>query len=349
VLVATFSLLLALAMKAGLWGIPMVAILGSWFFKYCFMLLDHAAQGRPGAPVLTPEAANPVGEVRPLAYGLLIASFYFGTRALGQTFDPAIASALRLIGLAALPAIVAVHALTGSWGEALHPRTIAGTIQRLGSGYLFILVVATACWWVGRTIVLDEGHLSILLRTALLMLVWLTLFSVIGGVLHARRLELGFEAEHSPERSQRRDDRDRDRERNRFIDQVFAEFRSGNSGNAWSSIQRRATHGSDAIAEYQWIYARVTGWPNSRLANRIAHELLPMLLVARRNEEAFRIVRADPDFKPRTGTDVIRLAQLARDAGDRPLARALLQDFDRRFPGDPVRETAHRLMEELAR
>jgi hypothetical protein len=66
-LVAIFSVLLRLALHAGLLGLPALLILGSWFFKYAFMLLDHAAEGRPGAPVLTPEAANPVGEMRPLA------------------------------------------------------------------------------------------------------------------------------------------------------------------------------------------------------------------------------------------------------------------------------------------
>jgi hypothetical protein len=150
VLVATFSLLLQFALKAGLWGIPMLVILVSWFFKYGFMLLDHAAQGRPDAPVLTPEAANPLGEMRPLAYALLIATFYLAPRALGQSTDPSIASALRLVALAALPAIVAVHTISGSWVDALNPRTVIVTIHRLGSGYLFVLLVAAACWWLGR-------------------------------------------------------------------------------------------------------------------------------------------------------------------------------------------------------
>jgi hypothetical protein len=201
--------------------------------------------------------------------------------------------------------------------------------------------------------VLDAGGLSLLLRTALLMLLWLMLFSVLGGVLHARRVELDFEPEHSPERGRRRDDRERDRERDRFIDQVFAEFRSGNPRNAWSSIQRRATQSAVAVAEYLWIYDRVCGWPDACLADQLAQELLPMLLAARRSGEALRIVRgrvqADPEFRPRQGSEVVRLAQLARDAGDRPLARALLHDFDRRFPEDAARTSARTLLEQLTR
>jgi hypothetical protein len=353
VLVATFSLLLSPVLKAGLLGLPMLVILVSWFFKYCFMLLDHSAQGRPDAPVLTPEAINPFGELRPFAYTLLIGTFWYATRWVAESIDPGIASTLRLGGLATLPAIVATHTISGSWLEALNPRNLAVTTYRLGPSYLLVLVLSAGCWWLGRMIVLDQGQLSLLLRAALLMLVWMMLFSMLGGVIHARRAELEFEPEHSPERTQRRDDRERDRERDRFTDQIFAEFRSGNSENAWHSIQRRVTQSPDRSTEYLWIYERVTAWPNARLANRLAHELLSILIAARRNEEAFRVMRdrlrADPDFRPCAGSDVIELAQLARDAGDRPLARALLQDFERRFPEDTARESARRLMDELAR
>jgi len=108
-----------------------------------------------------------------------------------------------------------------------------------------------------------------------------------------------------------------------------------------------------AVAEYLWIYERVSGWSEPRLANQLAQELLPRLLTARRNGEALRIardrVRANPEFRPREGSDVVKLAQLARDAGDRPLARALLHDFDRRFPEGAARTSARTLLEQLTR
>jgi hypothetical protein len=193
----------------------------------------------------------------------------------------------------------------------------------------------------------------LILRMALLMLLWLTLFSVLGGVIYARRLELGFEPEHSPERRQRRDDAERDRARNLFLDLIFTEYRSGNPRNAWNSIQQRAAQSGDLIAEYSWIYERVATWPKPRLASRIAQALLPLLLNAKRNGEALRIVKerlhADPEFRPLASSELIALALLARDGGDRPLARALLQDFDRHFPADALSTRARGLSEELAR
>lgn len=352
-LVALFSVLLRLALHAGLIGLPALLILGSWFFKYAFLLLDHAAHGRPGAPILSMEDANPLGETRPLLYGMSVAVFYMATAALGELTSPDLASALQLLGLLALPAILATHTITGSFAEAMSPATVVGVTRRLGSSYFIILCVALACGWAGRTVALDGGHLAVLLRIGLLMLLWLELFAVLGGAIHERRLELGFEPEHSPERGDRRDARDRDRERDRFLDQVFAEYRAGGRGNPWAAIQARASQSPSPVTEYAWIYDRVASWAKQSLADRIAQELLPLLLASNRNGEALRIAKsrlhANEQFRPLASESLLRLAELARDAGDRPLARALLRDFDRHYPNDPSALRTQRLAEELAR
>jgi len=352
-LVAIFSLLLLFGLNLQLPGLPVVLIVGSWFFKYAFMLLDHLAEGRPAAPVLSPEVANPLGEVRPLAYGIAIAMFYVASSALGAYLGPDVVSGLRLLALSVLPAIVAIQTVTGSFRQALNPRAIVAMIRRLGVGYLLLLCVAIGSWAIGRAIVLDDAHLSLLLRLALLMLLWLSMFSLLGGVIHEQRLELGFEPEGSPERRQQRADAERDRERDRFMDRIFGEYRSGALRNAWESIRQRATQSPSPLAEYAWMYERVAAWPNPRLAERLAQEMLPLLLVARRTGEALRIAKgrlqADAAFRPLSREQLLTLVELARDGGDRPLAQALLQDFDSRFPNDAARERAARLQRQLAR
>ncbi len=352
-LVAIFSILLRLGMHAGLLGLPILLIIGSWFFKYAFLLLDHVAEGRPGAPVLSVEAANPLGERRPLTYALTAVVFFVGTGAIGELIGPTAVRAIRLVGLTALPAIIATHTVTGSFARALHPQAIVAMIIGLGRGYVLVVGVAIGAGLLGSAIALEGDPLAFLLRIALLMLLWLAMFSVLGGVLHERRHEVGYEPEQSPERRQHRDDRDRDRERDRFIDQVFAEFRAGRQQTAWQTIEQHANESPTPMLEYTWILERVAVWPNPRLANRIAQTLLPLLFNTQRNGEALKVVRnrlqADPEFRPLAAEHLLRLAELARDGGDRPTARALLQDFDRRFPGDPARERARRLGEELTR
>ena len=352
-LVAIFSAFLVLGINAGALGLPIGLIVGSWFFKYGFLLLDHAAEGRPGAPVLTAEAINPLGEMRPLAYTFAALAFYAITGALGELVGPDAVTVIRLLGLFVLPAVIAVHTVTGSVIRIIDPRAIIAMIARLGWAYLLIIAVVIVAGLLGRAIVLEGDAFAFMLRIALLMWLWLAIFAFLGGVLHARRFEVGYDPEDSPERRQARDEKDRERERDRFIDQVFAEYRAGGRGNPWATIEERATRSPNPLAEYTWIYERVATWPNPKLAERAAQPLLPLLLAANRNGEALRIIKsrleANTEFRPSTAEQLIRLAELARDAGDRPLARRLLLDFEQYFPDDRARTTLQRLAEALTR
>jgi hypothetical protein len=350
-LVLIFAVLLRLALFAGLLGLPLLYIIGSWFLKYAFVLLEHAAHGRSGAPVLSAEDANPFGETRPFLFGLLIAAFIGISKIAGDLLGPAWAGILHAAGMVVLPAVIAIQAITGSYAEALHPARIIAVIHRLGPGYLALMLVATACGALAQWLLVDATQLAVLLRMALLMQLWLVLFAVLGSVIHARRHELGFDVEHSPETTQRRASVELERERSRFIDQVFAEYRAGSTQNAWETILRRAGSGPGASAEYAWIHERVAGWPGQALANRVAQAQLPLLLAQQQNGAALQLaqarLRADPQFRPATGEQTLRLAQLARDGGDWPLARRLLADFEQRFPQHPVRGSVALLLEQL--
>lgn len=350
-LVAIFAVLLQLGLHADLLGLPLLYIVGSWFLKYAFVLLEHTAQGRPGAPVLSMEDANPLGEMRPFLFGLLIATFLGVGGALGSVLGDGWSMTVDVLGMAVLPAVIAIEVVTGSFAEALHPRNIAAMIRRLGPGYAIVMAIAAACGWLAQWIALDAAHLALLLRIALLMLLWLVLFSTLGGVIHERRFEIGFEPERSPETTQRRQVAALQRERDRFIDQVFAEYRAGSSTNAWASIQRHVGQGAGSLTEYEWLYPRVAAWENPALANRVAQELLTLLLECQRNGDAVKLardrLRADARFRPASGEQTLRIAQLARDAGDWPLARALIADFQQRFAEHPVRGSVAVLAEQL--
>lgn len=340
-LVGLIAILLSLASYSGPFGWPLGFILGSWFFKYGFVLLDHVAEGRPGAPVLSIENANPLGETRPWLY-LAVGLTYYGLTALcGDALGDGVATALRTIGLLALPAVIATHSITGSFFRALDPRAAVAMIRRLGPAYGYVLVVVLACGLAGRWVLLDAIDLPLVLQLAVLMLLWLMMFATLGGVLHDRRQAIGYEPEQSPERRAADDQRHRDRERDRFADQLFHETRSGAVGNALATIRARAAAGTSALDEYTWIYARVATWPDVKLANRVAQELLPLQLAAKRTGQALKVVNArllaDPTFRPATAEQLVQLALLARAAGNLPLARRLIEDFDQHYPGDPTR------------
>jgi hypothetical protein len=183
---------------------------------------------------------------------------------------------------------------------------------------------------------------------------WLAIFALIGGVLFERRADLGFDLD--PDGSPPADDStdaQRERLRDQQIDRIYAEWRGGAQENAWQTINTHLEQSADPLAELRWLYERTARWPDSRLANRLAQELLPKLLTIRRTGEALNIartcLRADADFRPRLSQDLLNLVRLARDAGDRPVARALLRDFHRFYPGDAQRAAADALTQQLDR
>jgi hypothetical protein len=47
--------------------------------------------------------------------------------------------------------------------------------------------------------------------------------------------------------------------------------------------------------------------------------------------------------------ETLRMVRVARDGGDRPTARALLRDFQRIFPNDPLQRAADDLAAQLER
>lgn len=352
-LVAIFAPLLLLSAQVGVVGIPLLLILGSWFLKYGFMILDHTAEGRPGAPVLTVEAANPLGESRPLLYGAAAIVFWFVTEPLGESAR----SLVRMLGLFALPAIVATHFVTGSFVRSLDPRLWLEMLRRIGGRYALIVAFALAGGTLARAIVLQEHGLNLtpVLGVGVVMMLWLLMFALLGNVIHARRREIGFDPEHSPEQRQSREQRALERERGKLVDSLFAETRAHGAANtAWATLQSHAAAAADPLPEYQWLFERLAGWTDSRLARRLAREeLIPRLLQRRRTGEALqaarRCVQLDPAFRPGDGRQLLQLAQLARDAGDRTLARTLLSDFELHYPQDDALYAAQRLSAELER
>jgi len=138
-----------------------------------------------------------------------------------------------------------------------------------------------------------------------------------------------------------------------LLDRIYAQWRGGSQRNAMETATTEIASSNDPLDDLQWLYQQASQWPDKRLAARLALPLMHRLLNAGRNGEALDIARAhirlDFKFRPEEGADAIRLARLARDAGDRPTARALLADFADVYPRDPAHTTAALLYRQLER
>lgn len=362
VLIVAFSVLLLIAAQGGLLGLPLALLVVSWFFKYGFAVLDQVADGGNEPPVLSLEMLNPANESRPLGLMLVVAVFYFGTEMLRPSLGGEVVTVLRAVGLLLVPAIIMVQAAS-NFAESLNPVVLLRIVARVPDSYALILAVLAGAWWLATVLVtwvpgaelplsieipLPEG-----LRLVILMYAWLASFAMIGGVLYVRRLELGFEPTHSPERDAEKAAQERQREIDHLIDRIFAEWRGGAYGNAWRTIEKHLNSSSRPSEELRALFQRASQWPDQRLAHRLAQELIPQLLAARRTGDALNIARSqlqvDSNFRPLASGDTIKLIELARDAGDRRTARTLLSGFAERYEDDVAQRIAGQLARQLER
>jgi hypothetical protein len=222
------------------------------------------------------------------------------------------------------------------------------------SDYLLVLG-CILIYWLGVYILvvtpLGES-VPLFFEIALLMFGWLAVQALLGGAIRERRIS---DPDDSPvERFEEAPSQaEIEKERERKIDRIYGEWRSGAQKNAWQTVLREAEESGDPIAELRWILERVARWDEPRLMNRIVQELVPRLIAISRFSEAIVLTRqrlaADPEYRPVSASETLRIARIARDGGDRPTARALLRDFQRIFPNDPLQPAADELARELQR
>jgi hypothetical protein len=348
-LIVIFSLALSAAAYAGLFGVPLALILASWYLKYSFAILDAATVGAAEPPVLSVEMINPLGERRSLVLLAIVVFVFFASGAARYWFGDLGAAVVGVLAFLAVPGIIAIQGFTGSIVQSLNPRIWLGTVRQLGTDYLRLLAgIAGVCVLAGLVL-----QLPLTFAIAGVLYCGLAIQGLIGGLLFEHRRDDWFDEANLPIRSVSGEDPHLEKTRDLFIDALYAEWRNGAHQNAWRDVVAQYEKSDEPLEEMRWIYRRIAIWPDPGLANRLAQELVPRLLAARNHSESFDIVRkrlaADRNFRPIASSDLIRLATLARDVGDRATARALLREFDRFYPNDPQRATAEELTRQVQR
>jgi hypothetical protein len=213
-------------------------------------------------------------------------------------------------------------------------------------------VVVVLTYGLGLSLLARSSLLPSWLLIVLAQFACLSVFSLIGGSLYEQRHALGHEPLDTPERRAARVRWLLDRERARFMDTIYGESRGGNLAGAWQTIERELALQDYAFEFYDWLLERLGGLDNPPLASRLAQDYITRALV-RDNARVTRLVQrclaADPQFRPRSGAETLRVAELSRLAGDRSSAQALLLDFGQHFPGDLAATQAAAMIEQLRR
>jgi hypothetical protein len=363
VVIAVLSLGFELALHSGFLGLPMAALLSLWLFNYGFVLLEGIANGRREAPVLAIEMLNPVNEWRPM---VLMAIVFVVITLLGLVLlyvDARLALALAIVCFVALPASTAALAVGSHTWQAINPVVLWHIVQSLKFSYAAIIAVVLLYGVIDWQLLsadftswslLDSGGVSSGSWAAVLwgLFAWLSLFALLGGGMYEHRVELGHDATDSPERRDELRQAEINRERTKFLDRVHAQARGGNLPGAWATLEGELATHRHSFETYDWLLDALSEREDPRLARRLAQDYVARALGrdnARATQIAQRGLKIDPGFRPRSGAQCLRVADLLRLAGDRPGAQSLLRDFATHFPGDPAIPDAQSLLSRLSR
>src|SRR5258706_767535 len=333
-----FAVLLAVAAKAGLMGIPMAFILTSWFFKYAYILFDHTVRGFDEPPTLDIQMLNPLDEQRPLAQVAILGLIYVAVNFARHSLGPIPAVGIAVIAALLLPASVAILGLERNIIKAANP--VAWVRMVLGFGPMYALVLAIIAGYSLLIVLLARWEPWLPVQIAIFMFCILSIFSVLGGALYERRHELGLETWASPERTAELRHKQDLRESEQEVTEAYGQMRVGSHTHAWQLLQDWLAARGNAPDDYRWLCGRVASWGDPRYMTRLTEDYVDRLLVLKRTGEALDVVARrladDPSFRPKTAAATLQIARIAAAGGGTPrVARTLLADFPARFAGDP--------------
>jgi hypothetical protein len=301
-------------------------LMAVWLTQFAFRIMDDVTEGRPEAPTATVEMMGPFGDARCWVHPALAAALSLLLRVAPSNVTwPVLAVAWLLF-----PASIGAMALSGRARDALNPPALWTVLRGLQAWYLVLLGAllggAVLATWLVRSNLWD------LPRVALLELLLLETYALIGGVLHLRRLELGYEPQHSPERQQERVETERMRQRQHVFDDVYQKLRVRENAKAvaaagaWLQPLSAVDIQRDVLA----LIEASRSWSEAKGFGRLAQGAIPLLLSAQRPGPALALadeaLRQDETFAPAEDGEAVALARHAMHSGRRRLAAVLIRN-----------------------
>jgi hypothetical protein len=276
--VAGSSLMLGLILGSGnfatvLIGLAWLWISVTWLTSYAFRMIDDAANGVRKAAVADVDMINPFADARCWVHPVLGLAL-----AVALWSRPGIPLAPVLLGVALLfPPSIAASAMSGEALDALNPRAIWRVVRGLGAWYAVMVLATAVCAALGVQIVrlFDPGWLPF----AALELLLLVGYACIGGIVHLRRIELGFAPRFSPERTDEKAEQQRVVQRQKVFDEIFEQVRGRHGDRAlelarqW--LQPLAPH--QRHVDLQALLDTGSRWKEEREFGRLLRSLLPVL------------------------------------------------------------------------
>jgi hypothetical protein len=332
ILVGVLTIPLTLFIKiGGFISIPGDFILLSWFFKYCYALLDAVVAGHKDLPVMSAEMVNPVDEQRPLLQAIMVSLGFIASWWAYHSIGPVAGLGLGAVLLTALPATVALLAIGDSWLHALSPLAIGRIMKGLGLHYVGVLAITLG--GALAIVVLARNLDSLLLILALAHFVLLAMFCCIGGAIFERRVELQLDTRTHDERVAERDEKHHANARGAVLDRTYALLRLKRRSEAWANLEawmRKHCPDTHPFTEYHALHQATCSWDETVIGDQLTNEYLGKLLANGETGMALEALQirlsSNPGYYPRGQAYAQRLSELASLSGRKAMSRQLLDN-----------------------
>jgi hypothetical protein len=319
----------------------------SWLNKYAFAQLEQAALGVSDAPVASVEMLGPFGGVRSWVHPVLAGGVLLLMGVVPQAGRAAIAVAALLL----FPSSVGVLAITHRVIDAVNPLALWRVMVGMGCTYL-LLVAAVGGVIVSGTVVWGLPVAGVL-RYAVLEVLLLCLYSLIGGTIFVRRSELGFEPRVSPECDAEKVELAYAQRRQVMMDEVCGVVRVRDGARAGAVLKQWLVEAGEQNLhlDVPTILDQAMRFPERRGLATVARTLISHLLQVRRLSLALTVMEAvsavADDFTPESEPEMVALAGYAVQAGRRSLARAMIERWAKYAGNASLSDAARRLREKL--
>jgi hypothetical protein len=320
--VGVFAFLVTLCLKLGFYGWFIVLFLQIWVFKYCYVLIQHLADGASEPPVMDTDMLSPT-EVRPWIQGALM---FWGAVLCHQIGGNA-GFALGALMLAVFPATVAILGVGEQPWQAVNPVSWYRVIRGLGPYYVLLLLALVAC--AGIAALLNRLNLWLIVEAFVALWCEVAFFCLVGTSVFVRRKQLGHEPSRSPERTAARAEAERLKIRAKMVDDVFQLVRIGKHVDATAPLAHwlRDTDPEHVSKDAHYVAEQSLKWEAPAALNTLGSTLIRHLMRYGRPDAAlsiFEILRkGSPNFTMDSADDLRTLAEFAESNGRETLAQTM--------------------------
>ncbi len=308
-----FAALFSLSVWAGLFGLWLLLAIIPAFFQYLLIVVEARAAGKevPAAGVeLFSWVQNLWGLFPLVLIGAAVVTVYLLVTA-DQYYFAGMAAALIFM---ALPASLAVLAITHSPVECLRPTRLWLVARGWGPYYLLVLAVSLVAVTILYLVI--EAGLPIFYTTLAILYGLLLQASVSGHALakQGTSIELSIPDPVLPDESELLERAKRDR--TIILNHAYGMVSRGNRAGGVRHVLDAISDSSDQVEDYRWFFAEMLRWDSSDAALLVAQKFISLLLIEGLDQEAAKmIVRCryvNPDFKL-----LVEDRQLARRMAER--------------------------------